>query len=289
MGDIHFGIYGRKMPWSLIRYEVHLTDSCNLHCAGCLHFSSLCDRSGADNLLDINSYENDCKRISELSNGRMVTIRLLGGEPLLHPNVNSFITITRKYFPELNKTEETGIIDLITNGILLHKQSDEFWNICCKNNARIIISEYPVELKTEIIKEKSKQFNVEVKMNSEKIHFHETGSADHWVKIPIDIDGMQNNMKSFGKCPLAGNCFQLVKGKIYKCARIAYIDYFNASFSTQLKIDENDYVDIYKVNDIREILYLLTKPASFCRYCKVNNTTWDNEWKVSKGKMDEWI
>ena len=269
----------------LLHFEVLLTDHCNLNCAGCSVFSPI----SAEKYLDPLCYEKDCKRISELTNGKMVTIRLLGGEPLLHPDINSIFTITRTYFPELNKTEETGIIDLITNGILLHKQPDDFWEACKINNIRVVISEYPIELKTETIKEKAKQFNVELKMNSEKNHFHETGSANHWVKIPIDINGLQKNKRSFGKCPLAGNCFQLVKGKIFKCARIAYIDDFNATFNTRLKIGESDYVDIYEAKDIKEILYLLTKPASFCRYCKVDNTTWDNKWKVSKKLLDEWI
>jgi hypothetical protein len=39
--DILYRISGRKIV-PLIRFEVHLTDNCNLKCAGCLHFSSLC-------------------------------------------------------------------------------------------------------------------------------------------------------------------------------------------------------------------------------------------------------
>jgi len=286
LGNVHFSIYGRRMPWSLIRFDVHVTDNCNLHCAGCLHFSSLCN---GEEYLDIKAYEKDCERISRLTNGKIADIRLLGGEPLLHPDINSFLTITRSYFPELNISEQTGVIELVTNGILLHKQPDDFWKICNKNNIRIVISEYPVNIKAETIKEKAKQFNVELKMNSEKIKFKEGGSANHWVKIPIDINGLQNYKKNFGRCSFAGTCFQLVKGKIYKCARIPYVNYFNTAFCTQLKIDESDYVDIYKANDIKDILYSLTEPAFFCRYCKVNDTSWDIKWEVSKGRIEEWV
>jgi hypothetical protein len=178
---------------------------------------------------------------------------------------------------------------LVTNGILLHEQPDDFWKTCKNNNIRIVISDYPVKIKNEIIKKKSLIHNVELKMYIEKIQLKETGSANQWAKIPIDENGVQNNKRSFGKCFLAGNCFQLVDGKIYKCARIAYVNYFNSTFDKQLNVDENDYVDIYKLENINEILYQLSKPASFCRYCKVDHITWDNKWTVSKRIIDEYL
>jgi hypothetical protein len=252
IADIHFKIYGRKMPWSLLRFEVHLTDKCNLNCAGCLHFSSLCKEL---NLLDI----------------------------------KDFLILTRKYFSEMNVSNQTGMIELVTNGILLHEQSDDFWTVCKKNNIRIVISYYHVKIKEEIIREKAMKFNVELKMYKEKIQSKVTGSANQWAKIPIDTNGSQYNRKSFEKCFLAGNCFQLVNGKIFKCARIAYINHFNAAFGKQLKADENDHVDIYKIEDIDEILFLLTKPASFCRYCFAGEISWNNKWEVSKKTIDEYM
>jgi hypothetical protein len=283
---IHYKIYERKMPWSQLRFEVHLTDKCNLNCAGCLHFSSLCDEII---LLDIKDYENDCKRISELTGGKIADIRLLGGEPLLHSDVNSFLTITRKYFPEREGLKQTGIIELVTNGILLSGQPDDFWESCKTNNIRIVVSEYPVKIKREIIKERALWFNVELRMYEDGIQFRQTGSANQWVKIPVDTGGVQDNKKSFGKCILAGSCFQLVNGKIFKCARIAYIKYFNSAFNEKLKTDEKDYVDIYKAEDINEILFKLTEPATFCRYCKAGNIMWDNKWKMTGKIMGEYI
>jgi len=286
VSELHFRIYGWKMPWSLLKFEVHLTDKCNLNCAGCMHFSPLCKET---NLLDLNSYENDCKRVSELTNGRIANILLLGGEPLLHPNIKDFLILTRKYFPEMNPANQTGIIELVTNGILLGEQSDDFWETCKNNKIRIVISDYPVKIMEKTIKDKAAKFNIELRMYKEKIQSKATGSANQWAKIPIDINGLHDNKKSFGKCFLAGNCFQLVNGKIFKCARIAYINYFNIAFDKHLKVDENDYIDIYRVENIDEILFLLTKPASFCRYCNTDDITWNNKWKVSEKLIDEYL
>jgi hypothetical protein len=286
INEIHYKIYGRKMPWSQLKFEIHLVDRCNLNCTGCLHFSPLCKDK---NILSLDDYESDCKRISILTDGNIANIMLLGGEPLLHPNVIDLFSITRKYFPNRDELNNTGTIELVTNGILLPEQNDEFWKKCRDNHIRIVISAYPITIKLETIKEKAKIFSVELKINSDEIQDKMTGSANQWAKIPMDIKGLQDYKKSFSKCFLSGNCFQLVKGKIFKCARIAYINYFNETYNQNLEITENDYIDIYKANDINEILYSLSTPASFCRYCRAGEITWNNKWKISKMELNEYL
>ena len=51
---------------------------------------------------------------------RIEQIYLLGGEPLLHPQVSEFIREARKHFPETR-------IYVVTNGSLVMRQDDEFW------------------------------------------------------------------------------------------------------------------------------------------------------------------
>jgi uncharacterized Fe-S cluster-containing radical SAM superfamily protein len=277
--EIHYKVYGCKMPWSALRFEIHLTDKCNLNCAGCIHFSSLCDEL---NLLDFDACEKDLKRISALTGGICTFIEILGGEPLLHPEAVRFLEAARKYFP-------VGKIELATNGILLPKQPDSFWKICARNNIIVVISEYPIAIEKEYIRKTAQKFGVQIKLMEESCETKMPGSASQWAKIPLDVDGKQNYKKSFGACFLGGNCFQLVNGKIYKCARIAYIKYFNQYFNQNLEVAEGDYVDIYKASNAAAILNELIKPAPFCRYCKTQNTTWNNQWKKSTRMLDEYI
>jgi uncharacterized protein (UPF0179 family) len=115
------------------------------------------------------------------------------------------------------------------------------------------------------------------------------GSKDSWIKIPIDVDGRQDYKESFRKCSLGAACFQLADGKIYKCARIAYVRYFNEHFNQKLDVQKDDYVDIYEVKSAGEILNRLTEPAPFCRYCKVNETSYNNVWKKSEKRKEEYI
>ena len=79
-----------------LKFEIHLTDHCNLNCVGCNHFSPLADSF----YLDITAYKQDCKRIWELTEGNVQEIVLLGGEPLLHPNLKEIFSISSKYFPK---------------------------------------------------------------------------------------------------------------------------------------------------------------------------------------------
>jgi hypothetical protein len=60
--------------------DLHLADHCNLNCCGCDNFSPLAKETFAD----IRVIEKDCARMSELTEGRINEIQLLGGEPLLH-------------------------------------------------------------------------------------------------------------------------------------------------------------------------------------------------------------
>lgn len=66
-------------------FEIHLVEHCNLKCKACDNYSSIAE----EEYLDIENFENDMKRMRELFSGIQL-IRLLGGEPLLHPNLISF-------------------------------------------------------------------------------------------------------------------------------------------------------------------------------------------------------
>jgi molybdenum cofactor biosynthesis enzyme MoaA len=142
---------------SSLRFDVHLVDHCNLHCKGCEHFSPLATKK----FLDIETYKRDCSRLSELAvncneNNRGVTdISLLGGEPLLNPQTNDFIVITRKYFP-------IAEIRIVTNGILLPKQTELFWKCCYENNIEICISVYPIMIEYSAINILAKKYKVKI-------------------------------------------------------------------------------------------------------------------------------
>ena len=85
------------------KYHIHQLDfdiihKCNLYCRGCNHFSCLV--TNEDGLIPVEQVTSDMKRLSEIFEPYKIVI--LGGEPLLHPNLNDILINARKIFPKTN-------------------------------------------------------------------------------------------------------------------------------------------------------------------------------------------
>ena len=256
----------------LTNFEVHIVEHCNLNCQCCNHFSPLAKPYFAD----IKEIEKDFCRIKELTGGDVDFINLLGGEPLLHPNLTDFFVMARYYFPETH-------LNLVSNGLLLNNQEENFWEICKQNNIDICVTKYPIKIDWEIIEGKSAKYGLKIRYwNNNDILKHS------WV-FPIDLSGSQNEYENFLKCQDANSCIFLRNGKLFTCVVPPNIHHFNEYFTKNLEVSEKDYIDIYKAKNIDEILEFLARPIPFCRYCNVKERKYDLPWKVTKKDIKEWI
>lgn len=252
--------------------HLHLTDHCNLNCRGCDNFSPL----ASEIYTDIEVFERDCTRMAELAKGRVEEVQLLGGEPLLHPQIVTFMKIARKCFPK-------NPIKIVSNGILLTKQKEEFWNACRKYNIEIIVTKYPVKLDYDHIEECVKGQGISFN------YYGNTKSVDKTMQcIPLDLEGKQDATDSFLRCSRANRCISLDNGKIYTCSLIPYVKYFNKYYDKNLDVSSKDYIDIYEVTSLDEILNFVSKPMPFCRYCNIKGIIWDVGFGVSKRDITEW-
>jgi MoaA/NifB/PqqE/SkfB family radical SAM enzyme len=259
-------------PLKHLRLCVHLSDHCNLNCRGCDNFSPI----AAERNIDVSVFERDIARISELTGGILGDMQMLGGEPLLHPKIIPLMETARKYIPN-------GPIRIVTNGILLPKQPDGFWNSCKENNVQICVTKYPININHDKIENLAKKFNVEFS------YYGDTGEKPKEMFCdPFDLDGKQNGKMNFIRCHRANNCIELNDGKLYTCETIPNIKYFNAFFNKDLKVSGNDYIDIYKARDINEILNFLCRPPPFCCYCGIEYRRRGIKWAVSRGELSEW-
>lgn len=253
--------------------HIHLADHCNLNCRGCDNFSSLC----AEQYADLAVVEKDCARISELSGGRVNEIQLLGGEPLLHPQAASFADVARKYFPD-------SPIKLITNGVLLQRQPEELWESLRKNNIEVVVTKYPIKIDHDAM---------EKHVRAQGVAFSFYGSTNSVEKSmqcsPLDLEGKQDPKDSFLRCGSANRCIAVDNGRLYTCSVIPYVKYFNESFGKQLQVADKDYIDIYQVESIDQILEFIAKPMPFCRYCNKKGMIWDIGYGISKKDIREWI
>ena len=129
-----FDFFSKKTKKPDLRFfNINLVDHCNLNCKYCDHFSPIAEERYAD----VKDLERDFKRIKSLVNVQYIA--LMGGEPLLHPNLPQIFNMCRRVLP-------TTTFSLFTNGILLTKQDENFWKSCYKNNISIHISRYPIKL-----------------------------------------------------------------------------------------------------------------------------------------------
>ncbi|MGL5271454.1 MAG: radical SAM protein [Selenomonadaceae bacterium] len=262
----------KKRAREKLTFEVHLVEHCNLNCKGCDNFSSIAEQS----FLDIETFEKDIVQLAKLFAGQAERILLLGGEPLLHPEAYRFGAIARKYFPDAE-------IKIVTNGLLLMQQKDEFWKSCKENNIIISSTKYPIKIDYEKIEEYMKSKDVVFEFGDN------TGIIEKTLHCwPIDIDGKQDPRISFEVCQRANNCISLKQGKMFTCTVIPNICHFNSFFGSALQVSDADSIDIYKAKSAQEILDFFARPVPFCKYCDTLHVKNNIKWDISKKDINEW-
>ena len=251
---------------------VHLVDHCNLRCCGCDHFAPLAQKR----FEETDVFEKDIKRFAELSGAKLGTLKLMGGEPLLHPQLTDFMQISRHYLPDTR-------IEVVTNAILLNLQKESFWNACKEYNIVIVPTKYPLKTNYEKAEKTAESYGV-------KLEYY--GNTNSVLKtsyhIPLDLEGRQDAVNNFLNCFHANNCVFLKQGKLYTCTVAPNINQFNKFFNKDIPLSERDGIDIHKAQNIDDILEFLSKPIPFCRYCNVNGRTFGHPWCVSKKEIEEW-
>lgn len=95
--------------------EINVVEHCNLSCRGCSHLSPIAPKY----FVDPQSLLRDLTMLARVY--QVDFVRLLGGEPLLHPNLTAV----------MDTIEASGIasrICLVTNGLLLSRMDEHLWD-----------------------------------------------------------------------------------------------------------------------------------------------------------------
>lgn len=251
--------------------EFHVSEHCNLNCVSCTHFSPLAEPE----FLDYETFERDIKQFAKVTKGNVVTMNILGGEPLLNKDLPQFLSVARRYFPDTN-------IQLVTNGILLNEQPDSFWQ-CCKENGIIVsMTKYPLKLPYDLIEKKAIDMGVSIKFFSAE----KDNSSWHYK---LDESGQQDKIYNFMYCHESNNCTNVYNGKLFICPIASNMHHFNKYFHKNIPIVKEDFLDIYKVKNLKQILKFIAKPTPICAYCNIKARTYNNKWRISKKELSEWM
>lgn len=248
-----------------------MTDHCNLNCKGCSHYAPIADEFYIS-LEELEEYYNTIKNRGLIF---FSTLRLMGGEPLLHPYITEIIELSRAYFPNIN-------IILVSNGIIIKEMRQKFWDVCQRNNIIISVTKYPIDINYN-------ELMVFVKNKNIKMTFYGDNIIPNFRHIVLDEQGKQYPLKNYFICHCGGIYLQLREGKIYSCSQSAYISIINKRFGMEFKHENNDYLLLSQIKSIKEIKKYILKPKPFCRYCNLRKTTWNNQWEMSQYQKSEWF
>ena len=259
-----FWIEDRTKPL-LPTLETNIVDFCNLNCKGCSHFSNLYQKG---EMVSFENFKNDLRQIA--NNVHICRLNLLGGEVLLNSKLIEYMIYARDIIPMAD-------IWLITNGLLLLKQKEDFFRCCLDKNIGIDISVYePTSLIIEDIIKLLQKYGVKYNIRNNKGDFGKN----------IDLSGSADKEKAMQYCR-ESKCHFFREGKLYKCPFAALGNKFFEHFNLNVKFDEGD--DIYDENlNWRELTNkLVNEPIEACKYCGKEERF---AWEISKyPSINDWI
>ncbi len=244
--------------------EFHLADHCNLNCSGCTHYAPYAEKRFAD----VEEVRRDFGRLKELF-ANIRHIRIMGGEPFLHSEVEGFVRLTREAFPKSS-------IRVVTNGLkLLEKGGGMAKILSCLKECGVGIDWTcypPVAGRKDDIRKICEDAGVSLRISE---------NDTFWARLKVD--GGVNPAESFRWCRKRIDCPLLDSGRIYLCAQAHFADYYNRAAGTKIPVDEG--IDIYKAS-AKEILLYLMRPSQSCAYCDAGARYF--AWK-GDAKPEDWL
>lgn len=236
-----------KIPIRIL--ELNIAHNCNLKCRRCSHLSPAADSY----FMQPVQLLNDLKLLAKYVQPQQ--IRLLGGEPLLHPELLAIIDAVKD-------SGISGSIRVVTNGILLAKMPDIFW----QKIDQLQITLYPgIQIAAHMLKRyrlRAEKFGVFMSLryvNRFREAYAEAGTTDNKLIKRI-----------FSTCRITHvwGCYTIHEGYFYRCSLSLlfplYLD------SMKLPDHTADGLQLEASPDFRNRLrnFLKSqKPLAACRFC----------------------
>ncbi len=234
---------GRVLTRSL---ESHITDHCNLRCRQCCSLSPYLPRW----CVEPDRLQEDLRLAARALKPRY--LKLVGGEPLLHPRLLECLEIARA-------SGLAEIVSLTTNGFLLPRMPDRLWELL----DHMTISIYPdPRLPGEtmaLVRERAARhqvvLNIKVQDQFQEMH------------PPEPRDDPALTRRIFEDCWLKRRCHMVREGRFYMCT---VPPHFHTYFGGRGDYGRVDGVALHEGPDLAaEIKAYLerTEPLDSCKRC----------------------
>ena len=240
-----------KKEFNIKYIEIVLTTKCTLNCKGCSalmnYYNKRYDTNIDINIESLKRILNSCDSIYHL--------RLLGGEPLLYPNLYELLEFLKKQ----NKIKQ---ITIVTNGTLLIK-NEKIIKILKNSLFNVFISNYGKNSsKKEELINQLKENNIKYILGKEDTLWRNYGDLEKRNRKEKELK------KQFLNCKIM--CTSILDGKLHHCPR--------SSHGTNLKkipLRKQDYIDLLDKNidekqlrkELYKFFYKYVPYVEACNYC----------------------
>jgi cyclic pyranopterin phosphate synthase len=228
--------------------ELNVVHHCNLSCRGCSHLSPRAKKFFV-------SPEKVFKDFSILAKFyHLKCMSLLGGEPLLHPDLLAVVDAVR----------QSGVsesIRVVTNGVLLWKMPDLFW----QSVDQVHISLYPghgMSVQTlRVYQRRARQHGVDLELRHVDC-FREPYSE-------LGTNDLQLIGRIYKTCKTAHlwRCHTVCEGYIFRCPQSVFIGSILGGAQNNGARDGLRIVDRTTFSDDLLAFLVSRRPLDSCRYC----------------------
>lgn len=222
--------------------EFWATKHCNLNCKGC----SSCSPISEEWYLKPEMLKKDLNRLKYLKIN-INNINILGGEPLLHPQITELFNIIKQIYPDCN-------LGILTNGLVLKQMKTEFWDVCLTNKVKLKVTCFPIftEKDIERIEQIINQHGIEYQL-TRKVKFNK-----------ILTENNSSNMEEIIQACGCNNAYNLYEGQVSRCTVPMIAELLNSKFGIHLNTDGK--LNIYNAT-AEEIITFLSTPNQSCINC----------------------
>jgi organic radical activating enzyme len=274
------------MMFHIEKLDMHVTDSCNLHCEQCDHFSNY----GFKGTYSVATLQSWCEKWSSRIFPR--SFHILGGEPLINKEICEIVEMCAREW------KHSQII-LWSNGLLVNRHPN-LPKVLKENGVRLHISNHSTEnspaydLKfqecVEVLKSWYEQHECEISLQFNNGLHIEFGKDEQGYLIKehvVDVgpektlwekfyQGHGKNMQPFDDADpemswanCTAKCPQLYNGKLHKCAPLTFLPLIHNKYG--LSEDWKPYLEYQGLEasctDDELANWLGLKAEKFCGMC----------------------
>ena len=249
--------------------EIHAADHCNLNCKNCSMFCGLVKQAVFPNYAKTEAGIRKLKKYFF----HIKKFRIIGGEPLLNPELDRYIQLIRKVYPHTD-------IRLISNGLLVRRMSDLLIQTLKKNDVTFIVTQYPALAE--------QMDDIHRFLKEHEIRHEITDPVWEFQKI-YDASGRQNGEENFKTCHWKKTCATMYDSSIAGCFVPFVIPYLSAAFHLELPVSGKINLDEPGLT-ARKIRERMDHSHALCSYCAPNGifSSWQKTESRQILRLEDW-